>query len=235
MLDVGQPPLGAIAAFFGARGLGAGFADRLQRGARRPVGRGKFALGLRQPVGGGAARGGRGFDLADQRLALSGEFLRRVTEFGPLASRLFGALADRGDLSRGALFAFLPAHRFGGDRPQPAVGEFGFARDCLGFDAHLGKRVAVAVDHVVDGREFCFEIGGGGQGGERLLRVMARGHRLVASGAGPLPRLLERRDARRVAVDLAFGRGMRLACGIGHVLGIAPARARLDFRGRCSG
>ena len=179
MLDVGEPALGAVAAFLGARGFGAGFADRLERGARRLSASASSRLGLRQPVGGGAARGGRRFDLADQRLALSGEFLRRVTEFGPLASRLFGALADRGDLSRGAGLAFLPGRRFGGDRLQPAVGEFGFARDRLGFDAHLGERGAVAVDHVVDRRKFGLEIGGGGQGGERLLRC---------HGARPSPR-----------------------------------------------
>ena len=78
MFDVGEAALGAIAAFLSARGFGAGFADRLKRGARGFIGGGKVRFSLRQPVGGVAACSCRRLDLADQGLTLLGEFLRRV-------------------------------------------------------------------------------------------------------------------------------------------------------------
>ena len=144
VLDVGEAPPGAVAAFLGARRFGAGFADGFQRGPRRLVGLGELGLGFRQAVGGGAARRGRRFDLADQRRTLAGEFLRRVFEFGALGLGFFGALADGDDLRRGVVLALVPFRAFGGDRLQPAIGKFGIARNRLRFDPHFGERCAVA-------------------------------------------------------------------------------------------
>ena len=88
VFDIGEPALCGIAALFAARRFGARFADGFECGARGLVGFGQVGLGLRQPVGSGAARGRGGLDFADKRLARFGEFLRRVFEFAALGLRL---------------------------------------------------------------------------------------------------------------------------------------------------
>src|ERR1700683_1575455 len=58
VLDVGNAAPGAVAALRRARRFGARFADGLKRGARSLVGSRLLGFGLRQTVGGSAARGG---------------------------------------------------------------------------------------------------------------------------------------------------------------------------------
>ena len=95
-------------------------------------------------------------------------------EFGALGLGFFGALSDGDDLRRGIVLALVPAGAFGGDRLQPAVGQFGIARDRLRFDADLGERGAVLGDDVVDLGEPGFEIGGGRQRVKRGFGLVAR-------------------------------------------------------------
>ena len=235
MFDVGQAALGAVAAFLGACRLSAGFADRFERDPGGFVGLCQLRFRLRKAVGGRAARGRGGLDLADQGLTLAGELLRRVVELGPLGPRLSGALPDGGDLRGGVVLALVPGRALAGDRLQPAIRKLGIASDRLRFDTHLGKRRAVPRNVVVDPGEFGFEIGGGRKRGERFLSLLACGGRLIVTGAGPLPCLLKRRNPRRIAADLAFGGGMLLAGGIGPVLRLAPACAGLGLRRRCGG
>ena len=80
MGDIGEPALAALEALLGARGLLARRAHGLERGARGAVGFGKRVLACGQMIGGGAAGGFRGLDLADQRVALLVEYARRVFE-----------------------------------------------------------------------------------------------------------------------------------------------------------
>jgi hypothetical protein len=122
MLDIAKPTPGGIVALFAARGFGTRFADRFERKARRFVCLAKLSLGRRQPVGRGAAPGGGGFDVADQRLTLAGKFLRRVLQFGAFALCLCGALAESGDLRRGVAVTLVPLPAFGGDRGEPMIG-----------------------------------------------------------------------------------------------------------------
>ena len=111
MFDVGEAALGAVAALLGAGCFGAGFADRFERRARRLVGCGELGFARRQTVGGRAARGRRRLDLADQGLALGGEFLRRGVEPGPLAACLLVALFDGDDLRGGVVLRARPKPR----------------------------------------------------------------------------------------------------------------------------
>ena len=104
-------------------------------------------------------------DFSDQRLALPGEFLRRVGEFGPFAGCRLGALRDGGDLCRSVVIALVPALPLFGDGLQPAIGEFGLARDALRLDPHFGKQAAILGDDLVDVGELGFEVGGRGQRG----------------------------------------------------------------------
>ena len=154
--------------------FGARFADRFERGARGLVGGGKSGFALRQAVGGGAAAGGRRLDLADQRLALGGEFLRRLIELGPLGLCLLRALADGFDLRRGVVFAFVPFGTFARDRLQAAIGELGFARDRLRFDTHFGKRRAILCYVFIDLGQLGLKLGGGRQRVQRACRFLAR-------------------------------------------------------------
>ena len=73
VLDVGEAAVGTGETFLGARGLFTRGADGFERGTRILVGGRERILGFRQPVGGGAALGFGGLDLADQRGALLGE------------------------------------------------------------------------------------------------------------------------------------------------------------------
>ena len=232
VLDIGEPALGALAAFLGARGFGARLADRFERAARRLVGLGELGLGLRQPIGGGAASAGRGLDLADQRVALVGEFLRRVgrarcarAALPRCAGRWWRSAPRRSSLRslQAARSAAIACRRRSASSASRAI--------ACASTRTSASAAAVARDRLVDRGEPAFELGGGRQRGERRLRVAARGVRFVAAGAEPLPCFLERRDARRVAADLALGGGVLLARGIGRVLRLAPARARLGLGG----
>ena len=179
--DVGKPALGALEAFLGARGFGARVADRFERGARVLVGFGELVLGRRQPVGIGAARGCGGLDLADQRLALAGEFLRRVRQFGAVALGFLDALPDGGDLGRGAVAALVPAGRSAAiacsRRPASSASRTiacGSARTSASAPRSRG-------DVVVDRGELGFELGGRRQRGKRRGRLRA-GRRSLRRG-----------------------------------------------------
>ena len=97
VFEIAEASLGAVAAVFCTRGLGAGVADRVERDACRLVGLGEVGFRLRQQVGGGPPRGGRRFNLADQRLTLTGEFLRRMFELDPsIDANKISAKIDQG-------------------------------------------------------------------------------------------------------------------------------------------
>ena len=190
VLDIGEPAARAVVALLATRRLGAGFADRLQGNARGFVRLGEIGLGRRELVGGSAAFAGRGFDLADQRLALGFEFLWRVDQFGALVGRLVGALGERGDLGRRIVVAVVPFLPLGGDGAQPMMGKLGFSRDGLRLAALLGAGRALARDGGVDIGELAFDFGGVRQGGERCLGFSAGKLGLVARRrrcAGVLP------------------------------------------------
>ncbi len=155
--------------------------------------------------------------------------MRRSDQFGAFVRRLVGALGERGDLRRGIIVAVVPFLALGGDGAQPVIGKLGFARDRLRLTALFGAGSALAHDCRIDSGELAFDVGGVRQGGERLLRLGTGERGLVARRADPLPRLLERRNARRIAANLPLGGGVLLARGIGRVLGLAPAGARLRF------
>ncbi len=174
--------LRALEALLGAAKRFAGGACGFQRGAGVAVGRGQRVLRLLQPVGAGAARGFRGFDLADQRLALLGENLRRVFQFGAVALGIDDALIERGDLIAGAVLPFDPAGLVGGERRQPALGQFGFAHDGLLLGLHLGELRALAGDIVAHAGEAGFEIGGGRKLGDGAFGLGLAGDGLVAAG-----------------------------------------------------
>ena len=219
MLDIGEPAASAVVALLAARSLGAGFADRFQGDARGLVGFGKVGFGGRERVGRGAAFAGCGFDLADQRLALRFEFLRRVDQFGTFVGRLISALGERGDLSGRIVIAVVPFLALGGDGAQPVMSKLGFARNRLGLAALLGASGALARDCRVDIGKLAFDLAGVRQGGECVLRFGAGELGLIACRADALAGFLERRKARRVAADLALGGGRvaraRHRCGAG--------------------
>ena len=107
--------------------------------------------------------------------------------------------------------------------------KLGFARERLGFGAHLGEPAAVVGDLGADLGKARFEIG------RRAARprappaprprAAARLPRIAA--VEPRLRLDERRAARGDAAHFAFGGGMAIAGGVGLVLaGRASAAAR---------
>ena len=184
MLDVGEPALGAVAALLGARGFGARFADRFERGARGLVGVGERRSRLRP-----AGRRRRGAPpvavsispISAWRCAanFSGAWSSSVRSVG----RFLGALPDGGDLRRGVVLALAPGLRV--RRRSPAAGGWR-ARPCARSSAlrRAPRRArAVARDRSLTCGELGFDLGGGRQRGERLLRFAARRDCLVAAGA----------------------------------------------------
>ena len=180
MGEIGEPAFCGVAAFVAAGGFGARFADCFERRARNLVGLGQVVLGGGEPVGIGAARGGGGLDLADQRLALGREFFRRARQFGALVRGFLDPLPDGRDLGLGVVLALVPGLPLFGDGLQPAAGKLGFAHDRLRFDADFGERAAVGGDDVVDRSELRFKIGSHRQGGQRRGRFALAGRRFVA-------------------------------------------------------
>ena len=174
-LDVGEAALGAIHALFGARAGLAGARQRFERNLGGAVGLRHHVLGRGQRVGGDAAGAFGRFDLADQRAALLGEHCRRIVEFGALGFDLGDAGLDGRDLRGRALLAVLPFAALGHDRLQPAVGEFGLARQRLRFGAHLRGEAAMAVDLGADGGEPGFGVEARRQFGQRRGGALMRG------------------------------------------------------------
>ena len=159
-----------------------------------------------------------------------GEHRRRIVEFGALGCDLGDAGFDGGDLRGRALLAVLPLVALGHDRLQAAVGQFGLARQCLRFGAHLRGEPAMALDLGANGREPGFGVEARRQFGQRRgRRSHARPAASAAVGGEAAMGFGQRRFARGVAVDLALGIGMAFARGIGLALGGAPGIARGGF------
>ena len=113
-----------------------------------------------------------------------------------------------------------------------AVGEFGLARQRLRFGAHLRGEAAMAVDVGANGGESGFGLEARRQFGQRRGGALMRGLGLGAVGGEAAVGFGQRRFARGVAVDLALGRGMAFARGIGLALRGAPGFARGRSRPR---
>ena len=122
--------------------------------------------------------------------------------------------------------ALLPFVAFGDDRLQAAVGEFRLARQRLRFGPHLGGEAAMAFDVAANGGEPGLGLEARRQFVERGGRTFMRGLGLGAVGVEAAVRFGQRRFSRGVAVDLALGRGMAFARGIGLALRGAPGFAR---------
>ena len=205
-------------------------AHRLERGARGAVGVGERGLGLGQPVGGGAARGFRGLDLADQRAALLGEQPRarlRALARSVLASldarferRDLRGGAARGARSRPARSAAMAARRRSASSASRASA-------CASARTSASTR-ALAFDLAAHGGELLLELGG--RRAARRARASASlraARRLVAARGQPRLGLGERREPRGVAARLALGRGMAIARGVG----LRAARSRQRVAG----
>ncbi len=123
------------------------------------------------------------------------------------------------------MLAVLPFVAFAGDRLQAAIGEFRFARQRLRFRAHLCGEPSVAVDLGAHVGEPGFGLEARRQFVQRRVGTLMGALHLEAVGGNSAVRLGERRSPRRVAVDLAFGRGMAFAGGVGLALGGAPGVA----------
>ena len=152
-LDIGKPALGALHALLGAGAGLAGAGERFERSLGVAVGLRHHALGGGQRVGGDAAGAFGGFDFVDQRAALFGKHRRRIFELGALGRDFGDAGLDGGDLRGRALLAVLPFGALGQDRLHAAVGQFGLARQRLGFGPHLRGEAAMAVDVGANGGE----------------------------------------------------------------------------------
>ncbi len=178
-------------ALLGAGQLFARVARGFQRGAGVAVGLGLGVLGRLQAVGAGAAVGLGELHFADQRVALLGEGLRRVLEFGAGGLGLGDALFQRGDLAACAFLTLQRGGAVGVERLEAPVGELGFAHDRLLFGTDLGKRRALAADVVADGGKLGFEVGGGRERGQRRFGLGTRAGGFVArrgqARRGPLP------------------------------------------------
>ena len=161
--DVGQAALGALDALLGARGLLAGRAERLERGAHGAVAGAERALGRGQAVGGVAA--GR-----LPRSATSAISARRFSAkiAGASASEARSCLASALRVSSVAICAaarsraVAPRLPVGADGDEAAVGQLGLARQRLRLGAHLGELRALAVDLGADGGELVLQVGDGG-------------------------------------------------------------------------
>ncbi len=148
MPDIGEPALGALEPFPGARRILTRRAHGFERGAGSAVGLGERILGDRQAVGRGAAPRFRAVDLGDQRHALLGKDLRRPGELVALGAGFAAARLERRDLRGRAVAARLPFVALGGDRLQTPIAELGLAGERLRFRADFGDARAMALDLV---------------------------------------------------------------------------------------
>ena len=210
----------------------------LDRASSEDLGR---AIGFRHRcLGGGERVGGDAavvlgvFNFADQRATLFREQGRRVGEFLALGRDLREAGFDGLDLRGRALLAVLPFGALGEDRLHAAVGKLGFTRQRLRLGTHLRREAAVALDVAANRRELVLGVEARRQFGERRGCVLMRGVGFSAIGGEAAVRFGQRRFARGVAVDLALGRGMAFAGGIGLALRGAPRLAGGGLRS-CSG
>ncbi len=221
-------------AFLGARCLGAGFAHGFERGAGKLVGLAKLRLGRRQPIGGGAPGAGCAFDLADQGLALRGKFLRCIGQFSPFGRSLVAARTERDNLRRRVVPAFGPGLPLAGDGCKPMLRKLRLASDSLRFTPDFRAGGALARNYFGNGGKFQLDFIRSFEAGKRLLGCGVRRIGFVAGGDDTLPRFGKRRDACRIAANLAFRDGMDFARRIGRTLSLAPAIAPFSFCRRCA-
>ena len=225
-LDIGKAALGAFHALFGAgRGLartGEGF-ERYFRGA---IGLGHQGFGGSQRVGCGLAVLLGKADLVDQRVALLGKQRGRVVEGRTFGGHLGDARLHGLDLRGSALLAVLPIVALGQNRLDAAIGKLRLAgqRLCLGAD--LRGKPAMAVDLGADRSKLALGVEACRQFEKRCGGVLMRALGLHAVGGEAAARFGQRRAARGMTVDLALGRRMTLARGIGLALGGAPGFPR---------
>ena len=225
--DVGGAAVRGLEPLLGARLLGARFAHRLERGARRLVGLGERGLGRGAAVGGFAPRGFGRLDLGDQRAALLGERRRRAFERGALGLRFGRALAERRGLAGGA--ALRPSHsaRSAAIAARRLRAQLGLARERLRFAARFRQHRALGRDLAARFRQLIFQLGRRGERLDRLRGVVLGGERLVAACREADLGFGERREPRGQAVRLALGRRVRVARRVGLRLRLAPRIARL--------
>ena len=189
-----ESALGALETFLGAGQFLARGARGFQRSTGVAVGFGQCIFCFLQAVGAGAPRGFRALHFADERAALLGENLRRIFQFGAVAFGLDDALLERGDLVARALLAFEPTGLVGGERRQPAVGEFRLAHDRLLLGLHLGEPGALGRDIVAYLRKLFLEIGGRCKSRQARARLrswrplLRRGSWSAARGLRPAPK-----------------------------------------------
>ena len=223
--DIGQPALGAFEAFLGARRLLARRGHGVERGAGVAVGVGQRVLGFGETIGGGAARGFRRLDLADQRAALLGESARGIFKAARSARLVDAQLrASRSARRRPRCGRSSLRDR---RRWRPAGGRQALPRArapapprALRRAARDGPRSRRARRQVASRRRRRR------QRGERALGFAARGGVVAACRQSRLG-LAERREPRRAAARLAFGLRMRSRAASASVLQLAPlVRAR---------
>ena len=201
VLDVGEPPLGGVAAFLAAGSERARFADRLERRALSASASSFSASASRS-----AAMRRSAVAVSISPISGSGKSLRRGLQFVALVFGLDAALA------RWRSCAAAPSRRslhsaLGGNCLQTPVRKLGFARTAPrpAFRRRCCVRLADA--------ELGLDVGRGRQcGGPRQV---AGQDGFVAADGGARLRLGERRDARRIAADLALVRRDPLARRVG--------------------
>ena len=234
-LDIGEAALGAIHALFGA---GAGLARARQRLQRNLWRRGRFPPSRFRRSASASAATRRAlsamFDFADQRAALFREHRRRIVEFGALGRDLGDAGLDGGDL-RGRALPCGSAIRCA--RPVIAckrrsassasrASACASARTCAASRRWPSMSVRTAASLVSVSRL-------GGNSASAAVALSCAASASAAVGGEAAVGFRQRRFARGVAVDLALGRGMAFARGVGLALRGAPGFACGGLGGRC--
>ena len=208
--------------------LGARFAHRLERGARRLVGLGERGLGGGAAVGGFAPRGFGLLDFRDQRAALLGEGRRRAFERGRARSaRRSARCSERGDLAGRAALRVRPIRR-----ASAAIAARRFARNSASrASACASPRASASTARLAatsprDSASWFSSSAAEPKRLDRLRGVALGGERLVAARREPHFCFGERGEPRGQPVRLALGRGMRVARRVGLRLRLAPRIAR---------
>ena len=192
VLDIGEPALGAVAALFGAGRVGAGFADRFERGARGLIGRGERRSRLRP--GGRRRRGGPPSAVSISPISAwrwGGKALRRLVELGCARARL--RVRSTVSICAAALsLRSIPFVPFAADRLQAAIGQLGIAGDRLRFDPTSALGGTVSADGLFDlGKSGLDPRPSGGKASSARLGLRSARPHLLRRGcaAGALPAL----------------------------------------------
>ena len=183
VLDVGEPALGGVAALLAARRFGARFADRFERGARGLVGFGK--VGSRPAASRSAAARRAAVAVSISPISawrwsanFCGAFFSSVRSLrrpprcaAPMVAIWVAALSLRS--FQACRSAAIACSRRSASSASRAIA-------CASTRTSASAPRSLR-DHVVDRGELGFELGGGGQRGERLL-VASRGRRSLRRG-----------------------------------------------------